>query len=149
MDEEIKSKLLSVSSMLRDGEKDKPKLTKIGEGENGIKAWLFRKYPEPIVSGEIAQRLNIGTGRVANALKDLENKGIIIRKKDKDDKRKVLVYFTNYGYESTKKDIKNIDKCLDELISIYGKEKFISFLDELETICGICSKIKMEDKDIK
>ena len=48
-------------------------------------------------SGELKEYLNIGTGGIANALKDMEAKKMIIRRNDEADRRIVRVYLTDEG----------------------------------------------------
>ncbi|WP_153795522.1 MarR family winged helix-turn-helix transcriptional regulator, partial [Paenibacillus polymyxa] len=37
------------------------------------------------------------TGRIATALKSLEKKGLVVRRTDANDKRKVIVFITDLG----------------------------------------------------
>lgn len=47
--------------------------------------------------GTLSEYLNVGTGRIGNALKDLEEKGLIERSKESKDKRKTVVVLTEEG----------------------------------------------------
>lgn len=41
--------------------------------------------------------MSVSTGRVATALKSLEKKGLVVRRTDVNDKRKVIVFITDSG----------------------------------------------------
>src|SRR4051812_32572084 len=68
------------------------------KGEMGILVYLhFIK--NDITSGDLSEGLSVSTGRVATALKRLEKKGMIVRRSDPNDKRKVRVLITDRGQE--------------------------------------------------
>ena len=115
---------------------------KTNQGETGILCWLFKVYPVSICSGDIAEKMRIGTGRVGNALKSLEKKGVIIRTRDKNDKRKVLVSLTKQGYEKTKEAYLKTSCFLDDLIDRYGVEKMVQFLKDFNDLSEIGMKLK-------
>ena len=57
-----------------------------GRGEPKIILYL-NNHPEGANPGALSEYLNVGTGRIGNALKDLEEKGLIERSKESKDKR--------------------------------------------------------------
>jgi len=62
---------------------------------------LYMMYHEPDShsAGELAERLDLSPGRVANVLKALEKKDLIERKKDPSDGRRTMVTLTQKGKE--------------------------------------------------
>ncbi|MDP4096272.1 winged helix DNA-binding protein [Paenibacillus sp. P96] len=65
-------------------------------GEMGILICLnFNKTG--VTSGELSEYLSVSTGRIATALKSLEKKGLVVRRTDITDKRKVIVFITDSG----------------------------------------------------
>ena len=119
-----------------------PFINKLSEGEKGIIGWLCHIYPEPIASGDIAVKMKIGTGRVGNALKSLEQKGLIQRKRDEDDQRKVLVSLTKKGYEKGMLVQHKATQFLTELIDDVSIDVFEEFLDDFQTIMESGKKLR-------
>ncbi len=65
-------------------------------GGKGIVAYLsFVK--DDVLVGELVEKLQLSSGRVAIALNMLEEKGLVVREKEKEDKRKVKVRVTEKG----------------------------------------------------
>ncbi|MDQ0493095.1 MULTISPECIES: MarR family winged helix-turn-helix transcriptional regulator [Paenibacillus] len=78
---------------------NKPQLEERGHysrGEMGILICLnFNE--DGVTSGRLSEYLSVSTGRVATALKSLEKKGLVVRRTDVTDKRKVIVCITDSG----------------------------------------------------
>lgn len=71
-------------------------LNDFNRGEIGVLGYLvFDK--DNVTSGELSEKLNVSTARVASILNSLEAKGYIIRNVDKLDKRKIYVKITMEG----------------------------------------------------
>ena len=71
-------------------------------GGNGVLYQLY-KHNDALTSGDLAKYLDITSGRLANILKQLENKKYIIRTRSDIDKRITLVSLTNSGKEETER----------------------------------------------
>lgn len=89
-------------------------LNTANKGEVALMIYIYSN--ENVTPGELINVLNVGSGRIANALKNLEKKGNIIRVKDKFDKRKTFIYLTNKGKEIVSINLK---KSKENIISIY------------------------------
>jgi len=50
-----------------------------------------------VLPGDISSAMNISTARIAAALNSMENKGLITRRIDKEDRRRILVELTEAG----------------------------------------------------
>ncbi|MCL2697048.1 MAG: MarR family winged helix-turn-helix transcriptional regulator [Oscillospiraceae bacterium] len=74
-----------------------------------------------VLPGDISSEMNVSSARVAAALNSLENKGLITRSTDKNDRRKVIVEITPQGRDIAEKHWNNIT---------YGASKFLSLLGE-------------------
>lgn len=113
----------------------------LAEGERGI-LFQLSLHPEGLLSGELSKLTQVGTGRIANALKHLEKDGLVERKKEEKDHRKVLVLLTPKG----KKKMEKIRQVIQEqqilLIREIGVEKLNIFLDEAEQIAKACIHVR-------
>ena len=68
----------------------------VPNGEDGILLCLYTQA-RTMMPGEIMGSTGLSTGRIATILKRLEEKGLIQRMPDRDDKRRVLVNLTAAG----------------------------------------------------
>ena len=87
-------------------------------GEIGILIYLHF-VRDGASAGELSEYLSVSTGRIATALKGLEKKGFIIRRRDTTDKRRVIVCITDPGrkfvIEGHNKGIEMTEKYLRKL----------------------------------
>lgn len=113
-------------------------------GEKGILRFLKEKYPNPIFSGDFSTHLNVGTGRIGNALKSLESKGFIYRVVDHDDRRKVLVYLTDEGKEKIEEKERKLKEFIFKVIEEVGNEKYEQILDSFELFRITIMKVEKE-----
>ena len=67
-------------------------------GEEGLLHYLAYKK-NGVSSGFLKEQLEVGSGRMADILKRLEEKELILRRDDPKDSRKVIVYITEQGRE--------------------------------------------------
>ncbi len=67
-------------------------------GEMFILNYLIFRETD-VLPGELSAAMNTSTARVAMALKSLESKGLIQRRVDQEDRRKILVTITDLGRE--------------------------------------------------
>jgi DNA-binding MarR family transcriptional regulator len=74
-----------------------------------------------VLPGDISSEMNVSSARVAAALNNLEGKGLITRRTDKNDRRKVIVEITPEGKDIAEKHWNNI---------VYGATKFLALLGE-------------------
>ncbi|MGM9881832.1 MAG: MarR family winged helix-turn-helix transcriptional regulator [Bacilli bacterium] len=93
-------------------------LNEFNRGEIGVLNYLVFDKDE-VSAGELSEKLNVSTARIASILNSLENKEYIKRKEDNLDKRKTLVIVTTKGKDlvtSAKKEIINkIKKVIEEV----------------------------------
>ncbi|MDR2559885.1 MAG: MarR family transcriptional regulator [Oscillospiraceae bacterium] len=74
-----------------------------------------------VLPGDISAEMNVSSARVAAALNNLENKGLITRRTDKNDRRKVIVEITPEGREIAEKQWKNIVDGATKLLNLLGE----------------------------
>ncbi|MBR4408859.1 DNA-binding transcriptional regulator, MarR family [Bacteroidales bacterium WCE2008] len=94
---------------------------------------LWEKDAQPV--NDIAKRLFLNTNTVTPLLKRMEEEGIISRRKDKTDERKVIVSLTAKGreMEETAKGIpaRMQKACIDGTVSEEEMEQLYPILDTL------------------
>lgn len=92
-------------------------LSNSSKGE--IALMIYISDHENVSPGQLIEVLKVGSGRVANALKNLEKKDYIIRKNDNEDHRKTIIFLTekgkNFVTKSKEEGRKNIFSIYDAL----------------------------------
>ena len=102
--------------------KDYPK------GELGILIYLTF-HNDGVTSGQLSEVLHVSTGRVASALKSLEKKELIIRRSDGVDKRRVNVYITDKGRQSTLEKHEEAIEQMEKSLKKLGEEDARLFIE--------------------
>jgi len=74
-----------------------------------------------VLPGDISSEMNVSSARVAAALNNLENKGLITRRTDKNDRRKVIVEITEDGRIHVEKHWNNIIDGTAKLLELLGE----------------------------
>lgn len=91
------------------------------QGEEGILVCLLRNDRD-MLSGELMEKTGLTTGRIANILKVLEKKQLILRLRDEKDKRKVHVRLTDTGFQKAARLQAQIQAERKGLLSWLGEE---------------------------
>lgn len=81
-----------------------------------------------VSSGAISRHMNVSTARVAVLLKNLEEKGLVRRRKDGKDSRITLVELTDAGYALYQKREDALLSFVDSLIERVGYDRLKEFL---------------------
>lgn len=68
----------------------------VSRGEDGVLVWMADKGG-CVYASEIGTCLDLTAGRVANIIKQLEQKGYVIRKRDEEDQRRIEIELTDKG----------------------------------------------------
>ncbi|TXC78456.1 MarR family winged helix-turn-helix transcriptional regulator [Luteibaculum oceani] len=107
------------------------------------------KYGATMASGYVLLYIDINDGTpstklgplmgmeprsLVRTLSMLEEKGLIIRQKSKEDKRVVLIQLTDLGKEKRKLAKESVIELNNLLFSKIDKEKLVTFFDVMETI---------------
>lgn len=91
---------------------------------------------EKATAGELADFLRVGSGRIANLLKASEKKGIIERKRDETDGRRVIVEMTEKGKLFHEKRESELVAIITDKMSVLTDEEFKAFLKTLKKLVG-------------
>lgn len=78
-----------------------PEINRLGSmvsnrGEDGVVLCLYSSE-RALLAGELGERTGLSTGRIANILRKLEAKGLVMRMQDELDRRCVHVSLTEQG----------------------------------------------------
>ena len=92
-------------------------------------------YYGVISAGEIAEKLNLTTPRVAVALNMLEGKGIIEKTKDEKDGRKTIVKLTKKGKIMLEDKKTKIEQNLLKVFQNLTDEELVTFVELIKKIC--------------
>lgn len=92
----------------------------------------------PLLSGELTERCGLSTGRVANLLRQLEGKGLVARRQDDQDHRRVLVSLTKEGEDEAGQQLRDVGTVRHELLTHLGEEDACELLRLLERCLAFC-----------
>ena len=93
---------------------------------------------------QLAKELKVSSPAVSRMLGNLENKGLIGRDVDKENRRNTYVYLTEQGEEEITETERLLDKALTKVINQMGKEDVEQLLNLWEKMVCI-----MEDEAVK
>ena len=75
-----------------------------------------------VLPGDISNEMDVSSARIAAALNNLENKGLITRRIDKNDRRKILVGITQEGKDLADKHYRNVVETMAKMIGLMGEQ---------------------------
>lgn len=109
-------------------------------GENAVLTYLVN-HREEIHPGTLAEHLSLVPGRTADILKSLEKKGLIIRRKDPEDRRKTIVSITEDGVLYIKERRKRIRDQYSGLYKELGAEDTVKLIELLKKMNNYFEKM--------
>jgi DNA-binding MarR family transcriptional regulator len=89
----------------------------------------------PVSVGELGNRLHLDSGTLTPLLKRLEQAGLVDRRRDDTDERRVLVHLTPTG-SALRKPAARIPECLSERLDI-DRDRAIELRDQLIQLTAI------------
>lgn len=114
-------------------------LSDFNKGEIGVFGYLAYEC-DNITSGELSEKLNVSTARVASILNSLESKELIERKEDIFDKRKTLVAITTKGRFLANQTKQNILDKISYVMKELGEDDAEEYLRLVLKIKDILNK---------
>jgi len=87
-----------------------------------------------VIPSDISTEMGISTARIAAALGSLESKGLITRRIDEKDRRRILVELTDAGREKEAEHAKGIMRVLVRMLENLGEADAIEFLRILKKV---------------
>lgn len=98
---------------------------------------------EGTLSTQIGPLMGMEATSISRSLNRLEKMGIIERKNDKDDKRKVKIHLTNLGLERREVAKKTVLNFNDSIISHFTKDEMKIFFEILHKINNVLDMKKI------
>lgn len=103
------------------------RLIKISQGDSFVLNYLYthncKAYPK-----EISDAMAVSTARIAKILGDLDSRGMISRKCDDKDNRKVVIVLTPKGIETVSELRKTAIRKLEVVLSALDEEEIEEFM---------------------
>lgn len=93
----------------------------------GASVRILYESAEPMTAGELSERLCVSTARVAVLIRNLEEKDLIRKYTDPEDRRKTLLVLTDQARETEAEADKRMRQRLGEVIDRIGMETLIQF----------------------
>jgi DNA-binding MarR family transcriptional regulator len=94
-------------------------------------------------STSISTRMGMEATSFSRTLKTLEEKGLIIRKKNPNDGRGVLIYLTDFGKEKRAQSKETVIKFNETIRKSIPEEKLHNFIEVAEVINELISEKKI------
>ena len=91
----------------------------------------------------ISNRMGMEATSFSRTLKTLEEKGLIIRKKNPDDGRGVLIYLTEFGKKMRAQSKETVIKFNETIRKNISEEKLQNFMEVADTINDLIAERKI------
>lgn len=131
--EKLAEEIFELISRLRFGQQTQP-LNSATHGEHFILVYLYRKHCA--LPGDLAQIMNASTAYIAKLLRGLEEKQLILRRQDEQDRRRTLITLTDAGIAAAEKDMEFVHQHIIQTLEKLGEEDaehFVRILKKLLT----------------
>ncbi len=112
----------------------------ISRGENKMIVYLYA-LGDKVSAGELSEKMDVSSARVATILNNLEKKGLIIRETDNNDKRKIVVFLTAEGERTGRAEYDRVLKYITELFTRLGEEDTKNLIRILRRVTGLINEI--------
>ena len=110
-------------------------------GEHFILAYVY--HNDSALPGELAQAMQTSTAYVAKMLRGLEEKDLIRRTLDINDRRRILVTLTEKGKEQAKKDAAYVKDGVKWMLSILDDEDAVALVRILHKLSEKTANIQL------
>ncbi len=120
--------------------KPQKNITDSMQGEKMILRFLGNRKGEDVLPGDISEALGISSARVAAALNRLEDKGLILRSIDSEDRRRFIVTLTEKGVAETEKNAEVMKNRVIELLKELGDDDASEYVRLMGRVADIMVK---------
>ena len=102
------------------GRRMSPHMRYASRGERGVMRVLA--VEGALAPGELASRTHLSSARVANVLRALEEKGLVVREHSSQDRRRVTVSLTEAGREQIRREKREFEAQAGAFLAQLGTE---------------------------
>ena len=98
-----------------------------------------------VLPGEIGNEMSVSSARVATALNSLEQKGLITRRIDTNDRRKILVGITQEGKvfaEEHQQTVLRVASKMLELLGEHDAKEYVRIMKKLAEMLSGCKELQ-------
>lgn len=96
-------------------------------GENFVLFFISQNGGK-VIPSDISNEMGISSARVAAALNSLEKKGLIIRKIDTEDRRRILIDLTDSGREQVNSHFRMVLNMVKNMLQYLGENDAREFI---------------------
>lgn len=114
------------------------------QGEHFVLQYLAH-HEASVLPGDISNFMGISTARIAVALNSLERKGMITRRIDTSDRRRILVDLTPKGRNIAEEHQQEILENITKIITMLGEQDAREYV----RITGRLAEYALQNKDLK
>jgi DNA-binding MarR family transcriptional regulator len=129
---ELAREYMEVLFKMRKRKNDK-KINDSMHGEQFVLTYVS-KHGGSVIPSEISNEMGISTARIAAALNNLENKGLVTRRIDERDRRRILVELTAAGRAQEAEHARVITGMIARMLEDLGETDALEFLRILKKI---------------
>ena len=112
----------------------------ISQGEFGVLMFLSR-HDKGVTSSTIARAMCIGPGGVANVLKALEQKGLVVKEQDRRDRRANCVRITDEGRMRLNRRLGYVRRYVVQNLNALGEEDSRQLVGLVERMLEISANL--------
>ncbi len=94
-----------------------------------------------VTPGDISEEMSISSARVATILNNLEKKGLVERKIDTIDRRRILVALTRKGEEQAENSNRKVINQIEKMLKLLGEEDAKEFVRITARIVDLAPKV--------
>ena len=112
-------------------------------GEAFVLNYIARRECE-VLPGEIADGMGVSSARIAQTLKSIEDKGLITRRIDKGDRRRILVELTPEGRKSAAEHKLKIMELTEKMLGLLREndaKEYVRITGKLADILSQCEDL--------
>lgn len=99
---------------------------------------------------KIAPRMGMEPNSLSRVLKSMQERGLVYRRKDGSDNRKVYICLTDYGIEMRKLALKGVFRVNNHIINQFPPEKIAAFLEVMnaipDAVNSVCTQLVKEKR---
>lgn len=129
--EKIADEMFHMVSKLRFGQQTRP-LSNATHGEHFALVYIYQRGC--VQPGDLAQVMNASTAYVAKMLRGLEEREMIRRRPDDQDRRRTLITLTKAGESAAQKDMDFVRGHIIQMLETLGEEDAQHFLRILKKL---------------